>query len=143
MFVRLSGLSFSYIDSVSTLTDVTLTLAAGWTGVVGSNGAGKTTLLRLIAGELEPPAGHVNLDPPRGVIRACAQTVETMTPEIAAFARATDGVARRIHGELRLDASALARWPTLSPGERKRWQVGAALARRARRADARRADRSS
>ena len=128
MFVRLSGLSFSYIDSVSTLSDVTLTLAAGWTGVVGSNGAGKTTLLRLIAGELEPTAGHVNLDPPRGVIRACAQTVETMTPEIAAFARATDGVARRIHGELRLDASALARWPTLSPGERKRWQVGAALA---------------
>jgi len=127
MFVRLSGLSFSYIDSVSTLSDVTLTLAAGWTGVVGSNGAGKTTLLRLIAGELEPAAGHVNLDPPRGVIRACAQTVETMTPEIATFARATDGVARRIHGELRLDALALARWPTLSPGERKRWQVGAAL----------------
>ena len=27
-----------------------------------------------------------------------------MTPEIAAFAQATDGVARRIHGELRLDA---------------------------------------
>ena len=51
MFVRLSGLSFSYIDSVSTLSDVTLTLAAGWTGVVGSNGAGKTTLLRLIAGD--------------------------------------------------------------------------------------------
>ena len=50
-----------------------------------------------------------------------------MTPEIAAFARATDGVARRIHGELRLDAAALVRWPTLSPGERKRWQVGAAL----------------
>ncbi len=127
MFVRLSGLSFSYTDSVSTLNNVTLTLATGWTGVVGVNGAGKTTLLRLIAGDLEPSAGHVNLDPPRGVIRACAQTVETMTPEIAAFADATDGVARRIHGELRLDAFSLARWPTLSPGERKRWQVGAAL----------------
>ncbi len=127
MFVRLSGLSFSYIDSVSTLADVTLTLAPGWTGVVGPNGAGKTTLLRLVAGSLEPAAGHVYLDPPRGVIRACAQTVEAMTPEIGAFASATDGVARRIHGELRLDAAALVRWPTLSPGERKRWQVGAAL----------------
>ena len=128
MFVRLSGLSFSYTDSVSTLNDVTLTLATVWTGVVGPNGAGKTTLLRLIAGDLEPSAGHVNLDPPRGVIRACAQTVEVMTPEIAAFARATDGVSRRIHGDLRLEALSLARWPTLSPGERKRWQVGAALA---------------
>jgi ATPase subunit of ABC transporter with duplicated ATPase domains len=127
MFVRLSGLSFSYTDSVSTLSDVTLTLATGWTGVVGPNGAGKTTLLRLIAGELEPTAGHVNLDPPRRVIRACPQTVEAMTPEITAFAHATDGVARRIHGELRLDAFSLSRWPTLSPGERKRWQVGAAL----------------
>ncbi len=127
MFVRLSGLSFSYTDSVSTLSGVTLTLATGWTGVVGPNGTGKTTLLRLIAGELEPAAGHINLDPPRGVIRACAQTVEAMTHEIAAFARATDGIARRIHGELRLDAATLTRWPTLSPGERKRWQVGAAL----------------
>jgi ATPase subunit of ABC transporter with duplicated ATPase domains len=127
MFVRLSGLAFSYTDSLSTLNEVTLTLATGWTGVVGPNGAGKTTLLRLIAGELEPSAGHVNLDPLRGVIRACAQTVEAMTPEIAAFAHATDGVSRRIHGDLRLEASALARWPTLSPGERKRWQIGAAL----------------
>jgi len=128
MFVRLSGLAFSYTDSVATLTDVTLTLATGWTGVVGSNGSGKTTLLRLIAGDLEPASGHVNLDPPRSGMRACPQTVEAMTPEIAAFARATDGIARRIHGELRLETAALARWPTLSPGERKRWQIGAALA---------------
>ncbi len=127
MFVRLSGLSFSYTDSVSILTGVRLTLATGWTGVAGPNGAGKTTLIRLIAGELEPAAGHVHLDPPGGVIRTCAQTAETVTPEIAAFARSTDGLARRIHGELRLDAATLARWPTLSPGERKRWQVGAAL----------------
>jgi len=88
MFVRLSGLSFSYTDSVSTLNDVTLTLAPGWTGVVGPNGAGKTTLLRLIAGGLEPSAGHVSLDPPRGVIRECAQTVEAMSSEIASFALA-------------------------------------------------------
>jgi ATPase subunit of ABC transporter with duplicated ATPase domains len=127
MFVRLSDLSFSYIDSVTTLTDVNLTLATGWTGIVGPNGAGKTTLLRLIAGELAPVAGHVHLDPSRGAIRVCAQTVEALTPEIVAFAGATDGGARRIHGELRLDAGALVRWPTLSPGERKRWQVGAAL----------------
>src|ERR1700719_4914923 len=97
MFARLSGLSFSYADSVSILSDVTLTLAPGWTGVVGSNGNGKTTLLRLISGELEPASGHVHLDPPAALIRVCAQTVETMTPEITSFAEAHDGGARRIH----------------------------------------------
>ena len=66
MFVRLSGLCFSYNDSISTLTDVNLTLATGWTGIVGPNGAGKTTLLRLIAGELEPAAGQVR---PRSAAR--------------------------------------------------------------------------
>ncbi len=128
MFARFSGLSFSYADSVSILSDVTLALAPGWTGVVGPNGAGKTTLLRLISGELEPVSGHVYLDPPSAPIRVCAQTVETMTPQIVSFARALDGGARRIQGELRLSPAMLSRWPTLSPGERKRWQVGAALA---------------
>src|SRR5258705_6956874 len=128
MFARLSGLSFSFADSVSILADVTLTLAPGWTGVVGPNGAGKTTLLRLISTELEPVAGHVYLDPPSAPIQFCAQTVETMTAEIESFARALDGGARRILGELRLDPTMLSRWQTLSPGERKRWQVGAALA---------------
>jgi ATPase subunit of ABC transporter with duplicated ATPase domains len=128
MFVRLSSLSFLYADSVSILSDVTLTLAPGWTGVVGANGNGKTTLLRLISRDLEPTSGHVHLDPPSAAIRACAQTVETMTMEITSFAQALDGGARRIHGELRLDHAMLSRWATLSPGERKRWQVGAALA---------------
>jgi hypothetical protein len=34
---RLFGLSLSYLDSVSTLSGVTLTLATRWTGVVGPN----------------------------------------------------------------------------------------------------------
>jgi ATPase subunit of ABC transporter with duplicated ATPase domains len=128
MFVRISDLSFSYADSVSILTEVSFTLAPGWTGIVGANGNGKTTLLRLVSGKLEPTAGHVRLDPPSGTMRICAQTVETITLEIEQFARSTDGVARRSHGELQLEPTTLARWPTLSPGERKRWQVGAALA---------------
>jgi ATPase subunit of ABC transporter with duplicated ATPase domains len=128
MFVRISDLAFSYADSVSILSDVSFTLAPGWTAIVGANGNGKTTLLRLISGALEPAAGHVRLDPPSGTMRICAQTVETLTPEIVQFAHSVDGIARRWHGELRLDPATLERWPTLSPGERKRWQIGAALA---------------
>jgi len=107
---------------------VSFQLATGWTGVVGRNGAGKTTLMRLITGALNPSSGHVRFDPPGARVQLCPQTVETMTDEIAAFAAATDGVSRRIQGELRLDSGDVARWPTLSPGERRRWQVGAALA---------------
>jgi len=128
MFVRLVDLSFSYADSVPILREVSIALASGWTGIVGPNGAGKTTLLRLVTGELEPTAGHVRFDPPSATIAICPQTVETITPAIESLAAACDGWSRRIHGELALDAAALPRWPTLSPGERKRWQVGAALA---------------
>jgi len=128
MFVHLVDVSFSYADSVPILRDVNIQLAPGWTGVVGANGAGKTTLLRLITGELRPTAGHVRLDPPSSSIAICAQTVERLTPAIENFASAADRVSRRVHGELALDPGALLRWPTLSPGERKRWQVGAALA---------------
>src|SRR5215469_16636841 len=128
MFVHLVDLSFSYADSVPILGDVNIQLAPGWTGVVGANGAGKTTLLRLITGELSPTAGHVRLDPPSSSIAICAQTVETLTPAIENFALAAHRVSRRVHGELGLDPGVLPRWPTLSPGERKRWQVGAALA---------------
>ena len=128
MFVRFDRLHFSYVDSVPIISGASFQLGAGWTGVVGPNGAGKSTLLKLICGDLEPTAGRVHLVPRNARFELCPQTVETLTPAIAAFAEATDGVSQRIHGELALDARDLARWPTLSPGERKRWQVGAALA---------------
>ncbi len=128
VFVRLANVFFSYSDSVAVLSGANLQFARGWTGVIGANGAGKTTLLRLITGDLEPISGHVKIDPPGAAIRVCRQTAETITNEIIALASAIDGGARRIHGELALDPDSLARWPTLSPGERKRWQVGAALA---------------
>src|SRR5579859_154955 len=41
------------------LDDVSLSLHAGWrVGISGRNGAGKSSLLALIAGELQPDAGH-------------------------------------------------------------------------------------
>ncbi|RKH55860.1 ATP-binding cassette domain-containing protein [Corallococcus aberystwythensis] len=127
--VRAHRVCFSFTDAVPVLTDVEFHLAAGWTGLVGPNGAGKSTLLRLLSGELTPTSGQLQFEPDAPLVCLCPQGVEALTPDITAFAEAWDALARRLQGQLGLDVTALERWPTLSPGERKRWQVGAALAR--------------
>jgi ATPase subunit of ABC transporter with duplicated ATPase domains len=53
--------------------------------------------------------------------------VDRCTPEVTELGRASEGEARRIRGQLALEIDELQRWGSLSPGERKRWQVGAAL----------------
>ncbi len=126
--LRAHGVSFAFSDAVPLLSDVEFHLSPGWTGLVGANGAGKSTLLRLLSGELQPGEGHFQHEPREPLIRLCPQSVEALSPEISAFAEAWDAVSRRVLGQLGLDPGALERWPTLSPGERKRWQIGAALA---------------
>jgi ATPase subunit of ABC transporter with duplicated ATPase domains len=54
--------------------------------------------------------------------------VESLDPQVEAFGDSNDAAACRLRGRLALEPEALARWETLSPGERKRWQIGAALA---------------
>lgn len=126
--IHLDHLSFSYSSAVEVFTEVSVHLGTGWTGVVDPNGAGKSTLLSLIAGELPPTAGQVVLDPAGSAVFRCRQEVDTPTPGIEAFADATDGTSRKWLGRLRIDPAGLDRWHALSPGERKRWQLGAALA---------------
>ena len=126
--IQSSRLSFAYSDRVPLITGVTVHLTAGWTALVGANGAGKTTFLRLVAGELEPEEGQIRIEPPAARIELCRQSVERLDPVIRAFAAAWDGTAERLKGRLRLQPDDLERWPTLSPGERRRWQIGAALA---------------
>ncbi len=59
--VRVEKLRKAYGDLV-VLPDVNLTAYRGdRIGIIGPNGAGKTTLLKLIAGELEPTAGTVEI----------------------------------------------------------------------------------
>jgi ATPase subunit of ABC transporter with duplicated ATPase domains len=56
----------------------------------------------------------------------CPQTVDR-PGGAPARAEADDRVAHRLRAALGLDPDELARWGTLSPGERKRWQIASAL----------------
>jgi ABC-type multidrug transport system ATPase subunit len=62
------------------LREITFTVAPGaLVGIVGENGAGKSTLLKILAGELRPDRGRVELD---GALGYCPQEVvlnETLT----------------------------------------------------------------
>lgn len=124
--LRAQRLSFSHAER-PLLDGVTFHLTRGWTGLVGANGSGKTTLLRLLLGELSPTSGQLKLEPAGARVRWCAQRVEEKDSEIDGFAGARDRLARQLQGRLRLKPELLERWPTLSPGERKRWQLGAVL----------------
>ena len=126
--LHLEGLAFAWSDATPLLEPTNLVLPAGLTGLVGENGAGKTTLLRLVAGELRPAAGRVRTDPPRAAITLCPQGVEHAGAAEAALAERQDGEARRLRDTLGLVAADLPHWERLSPGERKRWQLGASLA---------------
>ncbi|BDG05829.1 ATP-binding cassette domain-containing protein [Anaeromyxobacter oryzae] len=126
--IRLERVTFAHADAAPILADVDLHFPPGWTALVGENGAGKSTLLALVAGHLAPQRGRVRVDPGGARVVLCPQRVDAPGEGPAALAARDDGLARRLRGALALDAGALPRWETLSPGERKRWQVGAALA---------------
>jgi ATPase subunit of ABC transporter with duplicated ATPase domains len=127
--VRAERLAFSYGDAVPILDAVDVHLAEGFTGLVGENGAGKSTLLRLVAGELTPSSGRLRVEPDGARIVLCVQGVERPGADVHALARGGDATSARLVAALRLHPADLPRWDSLSPGERRRWQVGAALAR--------------
>jgi ATPase subunit of ABC transporter with duplicated ATPase domains len=59
--VVIDHLSFSFADGTPVFSDLSLTVPAGFTALMGPNGLGKSVLLRLIAGELVPAAGHISV----------------------------------------------------------------------------------
>ncbi len=126
--LRLENVAFAYTDRAPLFVHATCHLTSSWTGLVGANGAGKSTLLDLFALKLCPNDGQLIYEPKHPRIALCSQSVETLTPELETFAATTTPLARRLVGQLQLEATMLRRWSSLSPGERKRWQMGAALA---------------
>ena len=128
--VSIERISFAFPGQEPLFVDASATITAGWTGIVGANGAGKSTLMSLVAGLRSPGAGAIRLEPRDAIVHFCTQSVECIEPAIESLAWEWSADAMRIKDLLSLDLAQLERWATLSPGERKRWQIGAALAAR-------------
>jgi ATPase subunit of ABC transporter with duplicated ATPase domains len=126
--IHFSHVSFSYSSAVPIIDDASFDLGPGWTGLVGANGAGKSTLLHLMASTHSPNTGSISVEPPALPPVLCEQRVEQLTDDIQKLAWNWDRDAVRMRAQLGLVPEHLNRWITLSPGERKRWQIGAALA---------------
>ena len=123
--VRFVDVSFTYEQlTIPLFEGLSLTLDQGWTGLVGANGSGKTTFLRLAAGLLDPTGGHV-IAPGRCVY--CPQRTDTPPDFVAALIAATDGMSWHYKRRYGIRDDWYERWDTLSHGERKRAQIGAAL----------------
>lgn len=58
--VYLNGVSKSY-GRIHALSNITLGLSGGVTGILGLNGAGKSTLFKLLMGKVRPSAGEVRI----------------------------------------------------------------------------------
>ncbi|MFT3755567.1 MAG: ABC-F family ATP-binding cassette domain-containing protein [Pseudoxanthomonas sp.] len=59
--IRVHDLSFSWPDGTPVLSGLSFTLGAARSGLVAPNGAGKSTLLKLLAGQLPPQSGSIEI----------------------------------------------------------------------------------
>ena len=121
-FLSLTSVSFGY--QADLLSAVDLDIGPGWHGLVGPNGSGKSTLLSLIAGDLRPQSGRISVS---GPVVHCVQVIDAPTGDVVDLAESFDPFDFALRGRLGLDPATIDRWPTLSPGERRRWQVAAAV----------------
>ncbi len=124
-FLRITDFNYTWPSQEYALFEnLNLTLESGWTGLVGPNGCGKSTLLRLIAGELNPYAGR--LDVP-GTVLLCEQRTDEPPDGLADLLCYPDAASGRLASLLHLESDWPWRWDTLSHGERKRAQIAEAL----------------
>lgn len=125
-FLKFENVTFAYDGMERPLLEgVTAHFPEGcWTGVVGANGCGKTTLLRLATGVLEPQRGSVSS---LGSAIAVEQRTDFPPADYEDFMDAADPDAILWRARLGIGPDLAGRWNTLSHGERKRIQIGAAL----------------
>ena len=125
LFLKFQQVTFSYDTAAGRLfQDVTVHVAAGWSGVVGANGTGKTTFLKLATGLLTPDAGEI--DRPANALY-CEQRTDAVPDKLAELLAAETNAAGMLKNQLGLGDDWLNRWETLSHGERKRAQIAVAL----------------
>lgn len=119
--VFVEGVEFAFPQQSQLFGGISFEMTRGWTALVGANGAGKTTLLKVLAGQLKPD---------RGLVQVGRCTLVPQEPEygfVEAFSQAWDKAALRWRALFALEYVDEALWGQLSPGERQRWQLGAAF----------------
>jgi ABC-2 type transport system ATP-binding protein len=59
--IEASALTMRYGGTITALDQLTVTIKAGVTGLVGANGAGKSTLIKILLGLLDPTSGQASV----------------------------------------------------------------------------------
>ena len=116
------------------LRDVSFSLKAGsMVGIVGENGAGKSTLLRVLAGELQPRRGRVEIDgsmgycPQAAVLNDALNVAQHLNYFRAAYGLATLDHADKLMRLLGLEQYRRSLIGTLSGGTKQKLNLLLAL----------------
>ncbi|MDR0515675.1 MAG: ATP-binding cassette domain-containing protein [Fibromonadaceae bacterium] len=125
--IKLQSISFRYNAQKQILSNATVHITDGWISLTGENGCGKSTFLKLLFGLEKPDSGTILIEPPNAKAHYCEQELGEPSQAILEFALDYENIACKARSILKIDADMLERWQTLSPGEQKRWQIGAAL----------------
>jgi ATPase subunit of ABC transporter with duplicated ATPase domains len=91
--IVVNDLGFAWPDGEVLFDQLSFVVGAGRTGLIGANGSGKSTLLRLVAGELTPARGSVQVVGGLGYLRQDL-TLDASLPveEVLGIARARRGL---------------------------------------------------